>query len=89
MAWKEAEKNQKAEASAAQRKQLELLSQHKITTHIAQVEEAWRVSEASEEVTPSRITGYGKGKVAEKHICMNCLRKYVKCEWDKGGRGEF
>ena len=37
---------------------------------------------------PSGIAGYGKGKVLEKHVCTNCLRKGVECEWDKGGRGK-
>ena len=46
-------------------------------------EEAQRASEA--EVTLSRITGYGKGKVPEKCVCMNCLRRGVECEWDEGG----
>ena len=45
-------------------------------------------SEASEEVTPSGIMGYGKGKAPEKHVCTNCLRKGVKCEWDEGSRGK-
>ena len=40
------------------------------------------------EVTPSGIAGYGKGKVPEKCVCINCLRKGVKCKWDKGGQGK-
>ena len=79
--------SQQAEVLVARQKQLELLLQHKVAARIAQVEEAWRVSEASEEVTLSGIVGYGKGKVPEKHICMNCLRKGVECKWDKGGQG--
>ena len=75
----------KAKVSAARQKQLELLSQCKVAVRIAWVEEAQRVSEASEEVMPSGIMGYGKGKALEKHIYMNCLRKGVECEWDEGG----
>ena len=66
-------------------KQLELLSQCKVAVCITQAEEARRVLEAGEEVTPSGIMGYRKGKALEKHICMNCLRKGIECEWDKGG----
>ena len=84
-AWKEAEKNKKAKASVAYHKQLELLSQCKVTAHIAQEEEAQRASEASGEASQSGITGYGKGKVPEKCICTNCLRKGIECKWDKGG----
>ena len=51
-------------------------------------EEAWRVLEASEEAMPSGIAGYGKGKAPEKQVCMNCLRRGVKCEWDEGGQGK-
>ena len=75
----------KAEALAVWQKQLELLSQRKVTAWIAQVEEAQRASEASEEAMLSGIAGYRKGKVPEKCVCMNCLRKGVKCEWDEGG----
>ena len=32
------------------------------------------------EVAPSGITGYRKGKVPEKHVCTNCLRKGIKCK---------
>ena len=84
-AWKEAEKKKKAEASAVWQKQLELLSQRKVAVQITRAEEAQRASEAGEEVTLSGIMGYGKGKVLEKHVCMNCLRKGVECEWDEGG----
>ena len=66
-------------------KQLKLLSQCKVTVCIAQEEDARRESEAGEGVMQSGIMGYGKGKVLEKHICTNCLRKGVECEWDKGG----
>ena len=82
-ARKEAKKNKKAKVSVARWKQLELLSQHKVAVHIAWAEEAQRVSEAKE--TPSGIMGYGKGKVLEKRVCTNCLRKGVECEWDEGG----
>ena len=34
------------------------------------------------------ILGYGKGKVPEKCICTNCLRKGIECEWDEGGQGK-
>ena len=78
------QEEQKAQALAAQQKQLELLSQCKVTVQIAWAEEAWRVSEAGEETMPSRIAGYGKGKAPEKCVCMNCLRKGVECEWDEG-----
>ena len=40
------------------------------------------------EATLSGITGYGKGKVLEKWVCINCLRKGVKCKWDEGGQGK-
>ena len=40
------------------------------------------------EVALSGIAGYGKGKVPEKHVCTNCLRKGVECEWDEGGQGK-
>ena len=43
------------------------------------------MSEASGEGSQSVISGYGKGKALEKRVCMNCLRKGVKCEWDEGG----
>ena len=72
----------------AWRKQLELLSQHKVTACIAQEEEARRVSEADEGAAPSGIAGYKKGKALEKRICTSCLRKGVECEWDEGGRGK-
>ena len=65
--------------------QWKLLSQCKVAVCIAQVEEAQRVLEASEEATPSGIAGYGKGKVPEKCICTNCLQKGVECKWDEGG----
>ena len=73
---------------AALQKQLELLLQCKVATHLAWEEDARRVSEAGEEAMPSRIAGYRKGMVPEKHVCTNCLRKGVECEWDKGGRGK-
>ena len=80
MAQKEAEKSKKAEVSAAWQKQLELLSHCKVTACITWEEEARRVLEASEGAVLSRIMGYGKGKVPEKHICTNCLRKGIECE---------
>ena len=52
---------------------------------IVQEEDAWRALEAGEEVMQSGIVGYRKGKVPEKCICMNCVRKGIECEWDKGG----
>ena len=52
---------------------------------IAREEEAQRALEADEGVTLSGIVGYGKGKVLEKCVCMNCLRKGVECERDEGG----
>ena len=55
---------------------------------IAQEEDAQRALEASEEVMLSGIAGYGKGKVLEKCICMNCLMKGIECEWDEGGQGK-
>ena len=85
MARKDAEKNKKAEVSAAQQKQLELLLQSKVAVRIAQEEEARRALEASEGAAMSGIMGYGKGKAPEKHVCTNCLRKGVECEWDEGG----
>ena len=87
-AWKEAKKNKKAEASVAWQKQLELLSQYKVAACIAWEEDAWRASEAGEEVMPSRIMGYGKGKAPEKRVCTNCLRKGIECKWDEGGHGK-
>ena len=48
--------------------------------------EAQRASEL--EVAPSGIMGYGKGKVLEKRVCTNCLRRGIECEWDEGGRGK-
>ena len=51
-------------------------------------EDAWRTLEAGGEGSQSVISGYGKGKVPEKHICTNCLRKGIKCKWDEGGRGK-
>ena len=44
--------------------------------------------EAGGEGSQSAILGYGKGKALEKRVCMNCLRKGIKCEWDKGGQGK-
>ena len=41
--------------------------------------------EAGGEGLHSTISGYRKGKAAEKQVCMNCLRKGIKCEWDEGG----
>ena len=87
-ARKEAKKQKKAKASLAWHKQLELLSQCKVAAWITQEEDAQSMLEAGGEASQSRIMGYGKGKVLEKHICMNCLRKGVKCEWNKGGQGE-
>ena len=43
---------------------------------------AQRVSESK--AVPSGIAGYGKGKVLEKHVCTNCLRKGIECKWDEG-----
>ena len=86
MARKDAEKNKKPEASVAWWKQLELLLQRKVAVHIAQEEEVWRVSESK--VVLSGIAGYRKGKVPEKCVCTNCLRKGIECEWDEGGRGK-
>ena len=88
VAWKEAKKNKKAKVSTARWKQLELLSQHKVTVWITQAEEAQRASEAGEEAMPSGIAGYRKGKVPEKHVCMNCLHKGIECKWDEGGQSE-
>ena len=85
MVQADAEKKKKAEASAAQCKQLELLLQHKVTVQIMWEEDAWRTLEAGGEGSQSVISGYGKGKVPEKHICTNCLRKGIKCKWDEGG----
>ena len=76
-----------AKASVAQQKQLELLLHRKVAACIAQEKEAQRASEASEGVMPSGIAGYRKGKVPEKCICTNCLRKGIKCKWDEGGQG--
>ena len=73
------------EVSAAQRKQLELLSQCKVTACIAWEEDTQRVLKTSREASHSRISGCGKGKAPEKCVCMNCLRKGIECEWDKGG----
>ena len=87
-AQKEAKNQKKLEVSAAQCKQLQLLLQHKIAVHIAQEDDAWRVSEAGEGVMQSRIAGYGKGKAPEKHVCTNCLRKGIECEWDERGQGK-
>ena len=49
----------------------------------AKEEDAWRVSETSGEPLHSRIVGYGKGRVPERCVCTNCLRKGI--EWDEGG----
>ena len=78
-------KKKKVEVLAAWCKQLELLSQHKVTACIGWEEDIWRVLEAGSEGLQSMILGYGKGKVLEKHVCMNCLRKGIECEWDEGG----
>ena len=67
---------------------MELLSQCKVAAHLAREEDAWRASEASEQAMPSGIAGYRKGKAPEKHVCMNCLRKGIECEWVKGGQGK-
>ena len=48
--------------------------------------EAWRALESKAAL--SGIAGYGKGKVLEKCVCTNCLRRGVECEWDEGGRGK-
>ena len=85
-ARKEAEKQKKAKALVAQHKQLEPLSQQKVTMQIAQEEDAQRASETSGAVLQCGIMGYRKGKVLEKHVCTNCLRKGI--EWDKGGQGK-
>ena len=82
-AQKEAEKQKKAKALVAWHKQLELLLQRKVTARIAWEEEIWRASEAGGEPLHSSISGYGKGKVPEKRICTNCLRKGIECEWDE------
>ena len=87
-AWKDAEKAKKAEASAAWRKQLELLSQRKVAARIAQEEEVQRASEANEGAMLSGIAGYRKGKALEKRVCTSCLKKGVECKWDKGGQGK-
>ena len=87
-AQKDAEKAKKAEASAAQRKQLELLLQRKAAAQITQEEEAWGVSEANEGAALSGIVGYGKGKAPEKRMCTSCLKKGMECEWDEGGQGK-
>ena len=65
-AQKEAKKQKKVEASAAQCKQLELLSQHKVAACIAQEEDAQRALEVSGEGFDSVILGYRKGKAPEK-----------------------
>ena len=85
-AQKDAEKTKKAEVSAAQWKQLELLLQCKATVQIAWETEAQRASES--EAALSGIVGYGKGKVPEKRVCTSCLRKGVECKWDGGGQGK-
>ena len=86
IARKDAEKKKKAKASVTQRKQLELLLQHKVAVQIAQEMEAQRALEP--EAEPSGIMGYGKGKAPEKCVCTNCLRRGVECEWDEGGHGK-
>ena len=83
----EAEKK-KVETWAARKKQLELLSQRKAAACIAWEGEVLRALEADGEPLHSGIAGYGKGKVPEKRVCMNCLRKGIECEWGKGGYGE-
>ena len=85
MVQADAEKKKKVEVLAAWCKQLELLLQCKVAARIGWEEDAWRASEASGEGLQSMILGYGKGKVLEKHVCMNCLRKGIECEWDEGG----
>ena len=60
----------------------------RVAAHIAWEEDAQRASEADRELLHSRIAGYRKGKVPEKHLCTNCWRKGIECEWDKGGQGE-
>ena len=66
VAQMDTKKNKKAKASAAQRKQLELILQCKVTVWIAQEEEAWRVSESK--AAQSGMMGYGKGKAQEKRV---------------------
>ena len=78
----------KAEALVAWHKQLELLLQQKVAAWITWEEEVWRALETGREAMQSGITGYGKGKVPEKRICTNCLRKGIECKWDKGGQGK-
>ena len=85
---KESETEKKAKVSVAWRKQLELLLQRKVAAQIAQEEEIWRMLETGREVMQNGIVGYGKGKVLEKCICMNCLRKRIKCKWDEGRQGK-
>ena len=78
IAQKDAKKKKKAEASVTQRKQLELLSQCKVAARIAWEMEAWRALDSKAAL--SGIAGYGKGKVLEKCVCTNCLRRGVECE---------
>ena len=74
-ARKDAEKAKKAKVSAARRKQLEPLFQHKVAARITWEEEARGASEANEGAAPSGIAGYRKGKVPEKRVCTSCLKK--------------
>ena len=67
-AWVEDEKKRKAVAWALRNKQLEELSQGKVTMHIAQEEDAQRALEDNGEPSHSGIAGYGKGKAPEKCI---------------------
>ena len=70
---------------AAWHKQLKQLLQRKVATWIAWEEAAQKALEASSKASGSRILGYRKGKAPEKHVCTNCLRKGIECEWDEGG----
>ena len=81
---KEAEKQKKMEALVAQHKQLELLSQCKVAACIAWEEDARRALPVEKQHRVG-LWGNGKRNAPEKHVCMNCLRKGVKCEWDEGG----
>ena len=59
-------------------------AQAAFAAQIAQEEDAWRASEVGGEGSQSMISGYGKGKVLEKCMCMNCLRRALSASGMRG-----
>ena len=80
-AWKAQEAERKWREAEAEKAQREV--EAKKAWRDAEAKEAQRTAEAEEAQRTA-----GKGKVPEKQVCMNCLRRGIEWKWDEGGQGK-